>query len=157
MQEVGARDIDSFNRRSVEEMPYIVVIADELADLVIQGGVQVQRDLVRLSQLGRAAGIHLVLATQRPTTDVVTGLIKANITARIAFKTSSSTDSRVVLDRVGAEKLLGNGDMLLLSGQSHAPVRIQCAWVGEDEIQTLVTHWERQVPNLENIRSVGGA
>jgi S-DNA-T family DNA segregation ATPase FtsK/SpoIIIE len=137
-----ARDIFSFNKISIEKkippMPYIVLIIDELADLMAARGREVEAGIVRLAQLARAVGIHLVLATQRPSTEVITGLIKANITSRITFQVASQVDSRTVIDTAGAEKLLGRGDMLFLSAENPKPKRIQGAFVSEKEVQRVV-------------------
>jgi len=122
-------------------MPYWVVIIDELADLMIAAPYQVETQLVRLAQLARATGIHLIVATQRPSVDVITGLIKANFPTRIAFAVASSIDSRTVLDQGGAEKLLGKGDMLYVPPNDQKPKRVQGVYVSDDEIKSLVDFW----------------
>ena len=144
MEEVGTHNIAGYNAKAQEPLPYLVLIVDELADLMMSGGFEVEQNLVRLAQLGRATGIHLVLATQRPSVNVVTGLLKANIPARVAFAVASQVDSRVILDTVGAEKLLGKGDMLLLSPDSPKPRRVQGTLVYDDEIDQLVKFWRNQ-------------
>ena len=144
MEEIGARNIDGYNKRSKVKMPFLVLIVDELADLMMVGGFEVEQNLVRLAQLGRATGIHLVLATQRPSVNVVTGLLKANIPARAAFAVASQVDSRVILDAVGAEKLLGKGDLLLLHNESPKPSRVQGTLVYDQEIDHMVEFWLNQ-------------
>lgn len=135
---VGARDIFAFNERSKDRLPYLIFIVDELADLMVTSGAEVEGPIVRIAQLARAVGIHLVLATQRPSVDVLTGLIKANIPARVAFSVASSTDSRTILDQTGAEKLLGRGDMLYQTAEMSAPKRVQCAFVSDEEVRRVV-------------------
>jgi S-DNA-T family DNA segregation ATPase FtsK/SpoIIIE len=138
LSKFGARDIGTYNSRSQEKLPYIVVIIDELADLMVTASQDVEGPVVRLAQMARAVGIHLVLATQRPSTDVITGLIKANIPARFAFAVASSIDSRTILDATGAEKLLGRGDMLMQTSDMSSPRRVQGAFVSDDEISRVV-------------------
>ena len=144
MEEIGVRNIAGYNEKSKERMPFLVLIVDELADLMITGGFEVEQNLVRLAQLGRATGIHLVLATQRPSVNVVTGLLKANIPGRIAFAVASQVDSRVILDVVGAERLLGKGDMLILNSDSPKPRRVQGTLVYDNEIEEMVKFWSNQ-------------
>jgi S-DNA-T family DNA segregation ATPase FtsK/SpoIIIE len=138
LSSVGARDIFSYNERSREKLPYLLFIVDELADLMVTSGAEVEGPIVRIAQLARAVGIHLILATQRPSVDVLTGLIKANIPARVAFSVASSTDSRTILDQTGAEKLLGRGDMLYQTAEMAAPKRVQGAYVSDDEVRRVV-------------------
>ena len=147
LEEAKAREIESYNqkmrrRKDGEALPRIVVLVDELADLMMMAPDQTERTLVRLAQMARAVGIHLVVATQRPSTDIVTGLIKANFPARISFAVASGVDSRVILDTQGAESLLGKGDMLFLSPEASAPVRLQGAFVSDREIEKLVEFWQ---------------
>lgn len=143
--EVGARNIVAFNDRSQSErLVYLVVVIDELADLMMTAPEDVERLICRIAQLGRAAGVHLVVATQRPSVDVLTGLIKANLPTRIAFAVSSMVDSRVILDRVGAERLLGRGDALYQAGDEMNPRRVQGAFASDDEIEAVVNHWRAQ-------------
>lgn len=143
---MGVRDIRSFNRKIAEKnmatdrLPYIVVVIDEFADLMATTGKELESTLARLAAMSRAVGIHLVLATQRPSIDVITGLIKANIPSRIAFMVASKFDSRIIIDMVGAEKLLGRGDMLYSSATDAFPVRMQGAFVSEDEVERVVAH-----------------
>lgn len=144
--EEGVRNIDGWNAKKGEDeqLPYIVVIIDELADLMMQAANEVEASICRLAQLARATGIHLIIATQRPSVDVITGTIKANISSRIAFSVSSQIDSRTILDQSGAEKLIGRGDMLFLPIDGSKPTRIQGAYVSEAEIESVCTHWRNQ-------------
>lgn len=147
LAEEKLRDIKSYNQKRQEEaMPYVVIVIDELADLMMVAARDVEALIVRLAQKARAVGIHLVLATQRPSVDVITGLIKANVPARIAFTVASQVDSRTILDQVGAEKLLGQGDMLMLTPQMNKPKRIQGAWVTDEEVVKITDHLRMQRP-----------
>lgn len=151
----SSRDIASYNRKVTRRkegivMPRIVVLIDEMADLMMSAPDQTEHNLVRLAQMARATGIHLVMATQRPSTDVVTGLIKANFPARIAFAVTSGVDSRVILDSVGAENLLGNGDMLFLSPEAGSPSRIQGVMITDEEIEKVITYWQESSPDEED-------
>jgi S-DNA-T family DNA segregation ATPase FtsK/SpoIIIE len=145
---VGARNITDYNARAqlqgTKKLPNLVIIIDELADLMMIAPDETERTITRLAQLARATGIHMVLATQRPSVDVVTGLIKANFPARIAFAVASNTDSRVILDQPGAERLLGRGDMLYQAPDAAAPIRLQGVFVSDHEIQKLVDYWRNQ-------------
>jgi S-DNA-T family DNA segregation ATPase FtsK/SpoIIIE len=163
LSEVGYRDVTGYNAAVAagevppppgvdaedspyEHMPYIVVVVDELNDLMMVAARDVEESITRIAQKARAVGIHLIIATQRPSVNVITGVIKANVPARMAFAVSSLTDSRVILDQPGAEKLVGKGDMLLLPGNSSVPSRIQGSFVGEDEVRKIVNHWRTQAP-----------
>jgi DNA segregation ATPase FtsK/SpoIIIE, S-DNA-T family len=148
---MGVRNLDGYRMKvadelGAEEIPYLVVIIDELADLMMTAPDDVETVLCRIAQMGRAAGIHLIIATQRPSVDVLTGLIKANVPARIAFAVTSLTDSRVVLDMPGAERLLGRGDMLFLPPDAAKPVRIQGAFIEDGDVQFIVDHWHSISP-----------
>jgi S-DNA-T family DNA segregation ATPase FtsK/SpoIIIE len=156
LETARARDIDSYNQKmrrrgDGEPLPRLVILMDELADLMMMAPDQTEHTLVRLAQMARATGIHLVVATQRPSTDILTGLIKANFPARISFAVASSVDSRVILDTQGAETLLGQGDMLYLSPEASAPVRLQGAFVSDKEIENLIRYWrsEAEEPEIE--------
>jgi S-DNA-T family DNA segregation ATPase FtsK/SpoIIIE len=144
----GARNITDYNARAqlqgMRKLPNLVIVIDELADLMMISPDETERTITRLAQLARATGIHMILATQRPSVDVVTGLIKANFPARIAFAVASNTDSRVILDQPGAERLLGRGDMLYQAPDAPAPVRLQGVFVSDHEIQKLVDFWHSQ-------------
>jgi S-DNA-T family DNA segregation ATPase FtsK/SpoIIIE len=154
LEELRARDIDSYNRKirrrkEYEHLPRIVVLIDEMADLMMIVAEQTETTIVRLAQMARATGIHLVIATQRPSTDVVTGLIKANFPARISFAVASSVDSRVILDVSGAENLLGRGDMLFLPPEESAPIRVQGVMISDKEIENMVQYWQESVVEEE--------
>ena len=160
MEEIGVRNIDSYNKKSPDRMPYLVVAIDELADLMMTASVDVEQALCRLAQLGRATGIHLVVATQRPSVDVLTGLIKANFPSRVSFALTSQVDSRTILDTAGAEKLLGKGDMLYQSVDMSRPERVQGVFISDQEIEDLVSFWQAtpRGPMTDlSLEPVGGA
>jgi S-DNA-T family DNA segregation ATPase FtsK/SpoIIIE len=176
----GVRHLDSYNKlgrdevirrldidpdsteadQIAESMPYIVIIADEMADMMMTSGKEVEAHIIRLAQKSRAVGIHLVLATQKPTVDVITGLIKSNLPARIAFQVSSRTDSRVVLDEMGADKLLGNGDMLYLAPGTSNLTRAQGTYVSDEEMNAIIEFYSDQPPQysreLQTLKPAGG-
>ncbi len=168
--EMGFRDIAGYNaaydrgelvpepgsERTFERLPFIVVVVDELNDLMMVAARDVEESITRIAQKARAVGIHLIVATQRPSVNVITGVIKANIPARMAFAVSSLTDSRVILDQPGAEKLVGKGDMLLLPGNSSVAQRIQGSFVSEDEVRKVTAHWRRQAPEVSYVSGVEG-
>lgn len=154
LSDSGTKNIEGYNRMiqrkidsgdlSVKKLPYIVVLIDELADLMLVAAKEVEDSIMRITQMARAAGIHLIVATQRPSTDVITGVVKANIPSRIAFTVSSSIDSRTILDMTGAEKLIGKGDMLFLPMGEGTPTRIQGSFVSEEEVQRVVDYTVKQ-------------
>ncbi|HZQ77209.1 MAG TPA: DNA translocase FtsK [Acidimicrobiia bacterium] len=176
LHEAGFRDITGYNaafdrgdlRRdpleggpleggtAYDRLPFIVVVVDELADLMMVAARDVETSICRIAQMARAVGIHLVIATQRPSVDVITGVIKANVPSRLAFSVSSLADSRVILDTPGAEKLIGKGDMLLLTASSSRPQRIQGAWVEEADVHKVVAHWRRQTKELHYVEAIQG-
>ena len=171
LSEIGFRDITGYNaaydegrlasdlneEREFERMSFVVVVVDELNDLMMVAARDVEDSITRLAHMARAVGIHLVIATQRPSVNVITGVIKANIPSRMAFAVSSLADSRVILDQPGAERLIGKGDMLVLGSNSSVAQRVQGCWVGEAEIHQVVAHWRRQAPNTNYIDGVEGA
>jgi S-DNA-T family DNA segregation ATPase FtsK/SpoIIIE len=168
--EFGFRDITGYNAAFdrgdlqpepgsdtvFERLPYILVIVDELNDLMMVAARDVEECITRIAQKARAVGVHLIVATQRPSVNVITGVIKANIPARAAYAVNSLTDSRVILDQPGAEKLVGKGDMLLLPGNSNVSQRIQGSFVSEEEIRKVVAHWRRQAPEVTYVTGVEG-
>ncbi len=172
--EAGFRDISGYNAaydrgelntgddaaevatKKFDRMPFIVVVVDELNDLMMVAARDVEECITRIAQKARAVGIHLIVATQRPSVNVITGVIKANIPARMAFAVSSLTDSRVILDQPGAEKLVGKGDLLMLPGNTSVAQRVQSAWVGESEVRNIVAHWKRQSPEVAYVSGIEG-
>jgi DNA segregation ATPase FtsK/SpoIIIE, S-DNA-T family len=172
LYEVGFRDVTGYNAafdrgelvnepgtdpaKEFERLPFIVVVVDELNDLMMIAARDVEDSITRIAQKARAVGIHLIVATQRPSVNVITGVIKANVPARMAFAVSSLTDSRVILDQAGAEKLVGKGDLLLLPGNSSVAQRIQGAFVSEEEVRKVAAHWKRQAPEPTYVTGVEG-
>ena len=150
LEEGGARNIKMYNEAQLqrgadgETLPYIVMLIDEIGDLMLSSPDETERALTRLAQMARAVGMHMIIATQRPSVDVITGLIKANFPARIAFSVASGADSRVIIDRAGAENLLGRGDMLFLSSDAAGPERIQGCFIAEDDVREVVNHWRSE-------------
>jgi S-DNA-T family DNA segregation ATPase FtsK/SpoIIIE len=174
LAEVGVRDISGYNAmydrgdlataehpdpvggRNYERLPYIVIVVDELNDLMMVAARDVEQSICRIAQMARAVGIHLVIATQRPSVDVITGVIKANVPSRLAFSVSTLADSRVILDQPGAEKLIGHGDMLVLAASSSRAQRIQGSWVDEECVRKAVAHWKRQVQTPQYVEGLQG-
>ena len=175
LHKVGFRDITGYNRAvdageiqpglgeidhngeplEYRRLPFMLVVVDELADLMMVAARDVEESIARIAQMARAVGIHLVIATQRPSVNVITGVIKANVPARFAFAVSSLTDSRVILDQPGAERLVGKGDLLMLGPSSSTPHRVQGCWVEEAEVRTIVKHWIDQAPDVSDDQAVG--
>jgi S-DNA-T family DNA segregation ATPase FtsK/SpoIIIE len=163
LAQAGTRNIGEYNARlesrgdgKEKKLPRLVVFIDELADLMMLAPDETQSAITRLAQLSRATGIHLVLATQRPSVEVVTGIIKANFPARIAFAVASNTDSRVILDQPGAERLLGRGDMLFQAPDAPSSIRLQGTFVSDSEILSLVSYWQSFVPSTTLAPTVAG-
>jgi len=172
LAEVGVRDITGYNAafdrgelptpddpdpitgKGYERLPFIVIVVDELNDLMMVAARDVEASICRIAQMARAVGIHLVIATQRPSVDVITGVIKANVPSRLAFSVTSLADSRVILDQAGAEKLVGKGDLLMVTASSSRPQRIQGAWVDEECVRKVAAHWKRQASGSTYVAGV---
>jgi S-DNA-T family DNA segregation ATPase FtsK/SpoIIIE len=163
LEEHAARNIDTFNsrlsrRQQDDRLPHIVILIDEIGDLMMSHPDETEKTITRLAQMARAVGMHLIVATQRPSVDVITGLIKANFPTRISFAVASGVDSRVILDTVGAENLLGRGDMLYLANDAAGPRRVQGCFVSDDEVRALVNYWKewhREQIKAGKMKSVG--
>ena len=172
LAEVGVRDVTGYNAaidrgdlptadapdrvtgKGYERLPFIVVVVDELNDLMMVAARDVEASICRIAQMARAVGIHLVIATQRPSVDVITGVIKANVPSRLAFSVTSLADSRVVLDQAGAEKLIGQGDLLMVTASESKPTRVQGAWVDEECVRQVVSHWKRQADEPQYVEGI---
>ena len=154
LSKVGTKNIQNYNKMSKMKMPYIIFVIDELADLMVTAPKEIEASVIRLAQMARAVGIHLILATQRPSVDVITGLIKANMPARIAFSVASGIDSRTILDSLGAEKLLGQGDMLFQNAEISKPVRLQGAFLGEKEIRRIIKYTIKKAGKIKYLENI---
>ena len=154
LSKIGTKNIQNYNKMSKMKMPYIIFVIDELADLMVTAPKEIEASVIRLAQMARAVGIHLILATQRPSVDVITGLIKANMPARIAFSVASGIDSRTILDSLGAEKLLGQGDMLFQNAEISKPVRLQGAFLGEKEIKRIIKYTIKKAGKIKYLENI---